>query len=305
MRKNNTEPPSEESTERTERFTVTEMCEAFDVSRSGYYQSSKSRPSQRQLENAKIVQEMRSIHDHRHLQSYGSPRMTVELRRRGYEGISENRVARLMQENELRARYGKPFRPKTTQVDKEQRFSPNLVAQSQCPESPGEIAVSDITYVGTREGWLYLAVVIDLCSRAVLGWKIDTSLETDSLIIPALDRGLAAGVLQRGTIFHSDRGCQYTSERFRARLKTSGMRQSMSAAGYCYDNAYCESFFATLKAEAFPENGIFENMKAAKLAIFDYIETFYNSQRMHSSLNYHCPNDILDFHFSNHQNHLN
>ena len=148
---------------------VTEMCDAFGVSRSGYYLSKKSSPSERELENARIADEIRSIHAHRHLRAYGSPRVARELRDRGFESVSENRVARIMAENDLRARFGKPFRPKTTQVDKTHRFSPNLVSSARCPESPGEILVSDITYVGTKEGWLYLAVVIDLCSRAVLG----------------------------------------------------------------------------------------------------------------------------------------
>ena len=240
-------------------FAITEMCQAFEVSRSGYYQWKDGKPSKRQQESDQIIEQIRSIHDHRHLQAYGSPRVTRELRDRGFESISENRVARLMRENDLPARFGKPFHPKTTKVDKTQRFNLNLVAQSACPEAPGEIVVSDITYVGTQEGWLYLAVVVDLYSRAVLGWNIHTSLETEFLVTPAIARSLDTGILHSGAIFHSDRGCQYTSKLTRAQLKASGLRQSMSAAGYCYDNAYCESFFASLKAEAFPENAVFES----------------------------------------------
>ena len=289
----------------SENFAVAEMCEALEVSRSGFYRLNRQEPSKRQLENERITQEIRDIHSHRHMCSYGSPRVTIELRKRGHETISENRVARLMQENEIVARFGKPFRPKTTQVDNHQRFSPNLVSQNSFPNHPGEIVVSDITYIPTREGWLYLAVVVDLCSRAVLGWKIHSTLETDKLVMPALNRTLETGILHPRAIFHSDRGCQYTSKPFRARLKASRMRQSMSACGYCYDNAFCESFFATLKAEAFPPTGVFETMAAAKLAIFDYIETFYNSKRLHSSLDYQCPNEILNFYFPKQHYHLN
>lgn len=286
-------------------FAVKEMCEAFDVSRSGFYRWKRSRPSQRQRENDQIVKGMRSIHTDRHLHAYGSPRMTRELRDRGFKNISVNRVARLMRKNKLRARFGKPFRPKTTQVDAGEQFSPNLVAKAPCPETPGDIVVSDITYIATREGWLYLAVVIDLCSRAVLGWKVHHSLEADKLVAPALDDTLASGVVRSGTIFHSDRGCQFTSKLIRERLKASGMRQSMSAKGYCYDNAYCESFFATLKAESFPENGVFETLAQAKLVVFDYLETFYNRRRRHSSLDYHCPNEVLGYHFPNERHLLN
>lgn len=286
-------------------YPVTELCDAFEVSRSGFYQWRDHRPGPRQLENDAILKEMRAIHSHRHTSCYGSPRMTVELRKnQRWKNISENRVARLMQENEIRARFGAPFRPKTTQVDKSQTFSPNLVGDS-CPGQPGEVVVSDITYIPTKEGWLYLAVVIDLCSRAVLGWSVASTLETGKLLMPALHRALASTIVRIGAIFHSDRGCQYTSSLLRNRLSNSGLRQSMSAAGYCYDNAFCESFFGSLKAEAFPENGVFETMADARLAVFDYITTFYNSRRLHSSLDYRCPNQILNSHFPNLNHHLN
>lgn len=286
-----------------EDFTITELCEALAVSKSGYFRWRSATPSARHRENQRLLEEMKRIHADRHTRAYGSPRMTEELRERGYR-CSENRVARLMTHHGLVARPRRPFRPKTTQSDADAKPAPNHLSDRPPPEQPGEVLISDITYVATGEGWLYLAVVIDLFSRAVLGWKLGNSLHTE-LVVDAFDRAFRTLRPPGGSLFHSDRGCQYTSLAFRRRIESCGLVQSMSAAGYCYDNAAAESFFATIKAEAFPPGAVFSTKLEARRAIFDYLETFYNRRRKHSSLGYRSPDQFLETHFQNQQIHLN
>ena len=277
--------------EMREKYTMNELCEALEVSSSGYYKWRRSEIGPRELENRRLLEEMRKIHAHRHTRAYGSPRMTLELRERGLP-CSENRVAALMAREGLYARGRRAFRPKTTQSDRHAVPTPNRLAEAPSARVLGEALVSDITYVATREGWLYLAVVIDLFSRAVLGWKIGESLET-GLVLDALEGALDACDPPPKALFHSDRGCQYTSGIFRSPLEHYGLIQSMSAKGCCYDNAFAESFFATLKTESFPEDGIFDSKLEARRAIFDYLETFYNRRRKHSSLGYLSPEAII------------
>lgn len=277
-----------------ESYSVSELCDAFSVSRSGYYaaRSKRDNPSQRKRENAALVEEMKEVHRDRHMKNYGSPRMTVELQQRGFE-CSENRVARLMSSEGIKAPRKSAFRPKTTIVDSSKKPSPNLLAEREKPSKPGEVLVSDITYVATKEGWLYLAVVIDLYSRAVIGWELAEHMKT-SLVTTALARGVLALHCCCWGIFHSDRGSQYTSKEMRSMLKTLGLKQSMSAKGYCYDNATAESFFATLKREAFPPGCCFDTKAEARVAIFHYLESFYNRRRRHSSLDHMSPAEFLE-----------
>lgn len=164
--------------------------------------------------------------------------------------------------------------------------------------------VSDITYIPTQEGWLYLALVLDLFSRAILGWKLGSSLHA-TLVTGALRRALDTGLIVPGAIFHSDRGCQYTAGITRALLARHGLCQSMSAAGFCYDNAFAESAFASLKSELFDEDQPFPSKAAASTAIFDYLETFYNRKRLHSSLDYLSPQSFLNRYFQNQNPNLN
>jgi transposase InsO family protein len=158
--------------------------------------------------------------------------------------------------------------------------------------------VSDITYIPTREGWLYLAVVMDLFSRRILGWKLSDSLHTP-LVTSALRRALDSGLIQHNAIFHSDRGCQYSSSSCREFLARNALIQSMSAAGYCYDNAFAESIFASLKTELLHDGLPFDSKRDASTAIFDYIESFYNRSRLHSSLDYLSPDAFLHLYFQN------
>lgn len=214
------------------------------------------------------------------------------LKTRGYS-CSRPRVARLMRSAGLRARARRPFRPKTTAADHAAHPSPNLLADRTAPTAPGQVLVSDITYVPTAEGWLYLAVVVDLFSRCALGWAVADHLKA-SLVVEALET--ARKQLPRTQvrpIFHSDRGCQYTSSAVREFLRTHDWQQSMSAKGNCYDNAFAESFFASFKAESFPSSGSFPSRLDARQAIFSYLASFYNRTRIHSSLNYRTPASVF------------
>lgn len=283
--------------------SIFELCDALDVSRSAYYAARTRRTSPRQTRNQTLLASIKPIHKHRFTRAYGSPRMTRELHALGHS-CSENRVARLMRREGLRARPRKPFRPKTTRPDHAAHPSPNLLAQAGPPIAPGTQLVSDITSIPTQESWLYLAIVIDLFSRAILGWKLGSSLHA-TLVTGALRRALQSGRIAPGAIFHSDRGCQYTAGITRALLARHGLCQSMSAAGFCYDNAFAESAFASLKNELFDEGQPFPSKAAASTAIFDYLETFYNRKRLHSSLDYLSPQSFLNRYFQNQNPNLN
>ena len=289
---------------REDGYQVTELCAAFELSKSSYYAARKRPPSKRAKENEVIVSKIKEIHEDRHLKVYGSPRMTTELQEEHGLSCSENRVARLMAKNGLQARYKAAFRPKTTTQDPTQKASPNILANTEPPSAPGQVCVSDITYVATREGWLYLAVVIDLYSRAVVGWSVAETMHT-FLVTSALAKAMSN--LPQGTrpLFHSDRGCQYTSKAFRKVIALYGLPQSMSAKGYCYDNAANESFFASLKRESFPEDCCFDTKAKARRTIFDYLEVFYNDKRRHSSLGNVSPETFLNQHFQTQKTHLN
>jgi transposase InsO family protein len=229
--------------------------------------------------------------------------MTRQLQANGLL-CSENRVARIMRRSSIRARPRKPFRPKTTQPDHAAHPSPNLLAKAGHPSAPGQQIASDITYIPTAEGWLYLAVVIDLYSRAVLGWKLAESLRSE-VVGGAITRATATGIVAKGAIFHSDRGSQYSSTQTRRLLATTGLLQSMSAKGYPYDNAFSESIFASIKNEVLPDSHCFPSRRAAATALFDYFETFYNRRRLHSSLGYKTPLQFLNLYFQNLTHSLN
>ena len=279
-----------------DQFSLPALCTAFGVSRSGYYKWRRAPQGPRATENARILSEIRTIRSDQMLCCYGSPRMTAELKERGV-ACSQNRVARLMRAHGIRARHKRAFRPRTSIASRSAKPSPNRLRKTSVT-APDQVLVSDITYVATREGWLYLAVVMDLYTRMITGWAVGESLETD-LVLQALERSRRSLPDSHGVLFHSDRGSQYTSRRFRRRLGSLGILQSMSALGYCYDNAACESFFSTLKTEGFPGRGVFDSRQQARLAIFQYLETFYNTRRRHSALGYCSPSQFLQNHFQN------
>ena len=197
----------------------------------------------------------------------------------------------------------KAFRPCTTQVDKNARIAANLLAAATAPEGPGQQLVWDITYLRTGQGWLYLSIVVDLFSRAIIGWDLSDSLAAQSTC-KAISKARKSRWMQHDCIFHSDRGCQYTSDLLRKELGQS-IHQSMSAKGYCYDNAFAESCFATIKAELLPSSQIFDSKIEARRAVFDYIETFYNRTRRHSALGQISPLQFLQLYTQKQNTHLN
>jgi putative transposase len=265
-------------------YPVKDSCLQLGVSRSGYYQWLKSTPSQRQCQESQLRQEITTLFE-QNRKRYGSPRITQALRAAGRK-VGKNRVARLMRQHKLVARSKRVFRPKTTVTSG--IAEPNRIAALE-PAGPDQIWVSDITYVATAEGWLYLAVILDLFSRRVVGWKLGDSLGSE-LVEIALQNALLLRQAPGGLIFHSDRGCQYSSQAVREKLRILGVVQSMSAQGNCYDNARAEAFFSSLKTECFPLSNCFASKTQARREIFEYIEIFYNNQRLHSALGYQSPN---------------
>jgi transposase InsO family protein len=265
------------------QFSVKESCVALSVSRSGYYQWAETEQSVRAEAHAELSKEIERVY-REHKGRYGSPRITQQLRQEGMV-CGENRVARLMRENELAARRKKAFRPRTTLPG--QGAAPNLIKELQ-PSAPDQVWASDITYVSTLEGWLYLAVILDLFSRRVVGWKLGESLEAE-LVVTALRNAFVLRQPDEGLYFHSDRGSQYSSEAVRKPLSIIGANLSMSGLGNCYDNAQAEAFFSTLKTECFPDNQVFSSQAQARREIFEYIEVYYNNRRLHSALGYQTP----------------
>src|SRR6201998_4338733 len=265
------------------QFRVKESCAALSVSRSGYYQWVGTEQSVQAEANAELLKEIRRVYDE-HKGRYGSPRITQQLRQEGVV-CGENRVARLMRENELAARGKKAFRPRTTLPGP--GAAPNLIKELEA-NAPDQVWASDVTYVSTLEGWLYLAVILDLFSRRVVGWKLGESLEAE-LVVAALRNALVLRQPDQGLYFHSDRGSQYSSEAVRKPLSVIGANQSMSGVGNCYDNATMEAFFSTLKTECFPDNQVFSSRAQARREIFEYIEVYYGARRLHSALGYQTP----------------
>jgi transposase InsO family protein len=271
-----------------QEYPILDLCLVLGVPRSSYYAWRRRLPSRRAQQN-KVLRAKLSQLFVTHRQVYGSPRLAVCLQRAGLP-CSRNRVARHMRALRLKARPKRAFRPKTTDANHDQPIAPNRLAQMAPPRSANQIWVSDITYVGTAEGWLYLAAVMDLYSRKIVGWASSPTLET-SLVREALQQALARRRPPAGLLHHSDRGCQYASHSYRALLHTCQIQPSMSAQGHCYDNAAMESFWSTLKTEWLHRQA-FPNHRQAHSAIFDYIETFYNPKRLHSALGYHSPVDF-------------
>ena len=266
-------------------FSVQALCLALQVRRSGYYRWLKREPGVRERSNLRLLHRIHQAHLESR-QTYGSPRITWHLKRQNI-ACSENRVARLMKVHNIRAAQKRPFRPRTTDSRHSEPAAPNRLKQLAAPEKPDQAWAADITYIWTVAGWVYLAAVMDLCSRKIVGWFISPSLET-SLVREALKQALVVRRPAPGLLHHSDRGVQYASSAFRALLLSHKIVPSMSAKGNCYDNAAMEAFWSTLKSELIHRQA-FRDLSHARLAIFDYIETFYNRRRLHSALGYQSP----------------
>jgi putative transposase len=271
-------------------YSVLALCANLDVSPSGYYdwQKRSSSPGTRACENQELAQEIQKIHAQSR-QTYGSPRIQQELLKDGRHH-GRNRIARLMQEDGLCGRQKGRHRVQTTDSHHDEPIAPNRLAQAPRPTAPNQLWVADITYVFTHEGWLYVAAILDLYSRKIVGWamgeRIDTALALRALSMALLHRNPPGKLL-----FHSDRGVQYASADYRQALRQAGFVASMSRKGNCYDNASMESFWSTLKLELVYRRD-FVSRRQAQTEIFDYIECFYNRQRSHSSLNFQSPVDF-------------
>jgi transposase InsO family protein len=271
-------------------YPILVLCKHLAVSPSGYYGWQKRRacPGPRAVENQILVQEIDQIHAQSR-QTYGSPRMVAALRKNGRHH-GRNRIARLMKQAGLCGRQKGRYRVRTTDSNHDQPIAPNRLAEASTATAPNQLWVADITYIGTREGWLYLAAILDLYSRKIVGWamseRIDTTLVLKALAMALMHRNPPANLL-----FHSDRGVQYASREYRRALGQAGLLASMSRKGNCYDNATMESFWSTLKLELIYRRN-FDTRTQARCQIFDYIESFYNRQRAHSALNYHSPVDF-------------
>jgi putative transposase len=265
-------------------FRVEKMCQVFGVTRSGYYAWRKRGKSQRQQENEQLTKTITDIFHGNH-QRYGYPRVWFELRLRGVL-VSKGRVARLMRSAGLRSRRVKKFK-QTTNSKHSLPIAPNRLNKNFKVSEPDRVWVSDITYLWTWEGWLYLAVIIDLYSRQVVGWALSTRINKE-LVLAALNQAINRRNPINELIFHSDRGSQYASYQVCELLEKYKFIQSMSNKGDCYDNAVAESFFATLKLElVYPD--FFRSRYEARLEIFEFIEIYYNRKRRHSFLNYQSP----------------
>ena len=260
------------------------MCRALGVSRSGYYQWESQERSRRQAENDRLAFEIKRVYD-KNRGVYGSPRITEELKEMGFI-CSRNRIARLMNLHGIVAKTKKKFKV-TTHSKHLLPLAKDRVKRNFYPERPNQLWGSDITYISTAEGWLYLAVVMDLYSRKIVGWSMKDRLYRE-IVLEALNQALGQRNPKPGLIFHSDHGVQYASKEFRAALKARGILSSMSRTGNCYDNACLESFFHTLKTELVYDRQYFTR-KEAQNSIFEYIEVFYNRQRRHSLLNHRSP----------------
>jgi transposase InsO family protein len=265
-------------------FPVQRLCQVLDVSPSGYF-AWKNRPaSRRQREDLVLLAHVRSAFSLSH-ETYGSPRMTHELREQGLE-TGRRRVARLMRENGLRARQPRRFR-RTTDSQHAFPVAPNRLDQDFTAAAPDEKWGVDLSYIWTREGWLYLAVVIDLYARRVVGWAAGDRLHKE-LALTALRRALVLRRPAAGLLHHSDRGSQYCSNAYQAELRLHGIVVSMSGKGNCYDNAMVETFFKTLKSELVWRT-VFQTRAEATEALARYIDGFYNPRRRHSALGFVSP----------------
>jgi transposase InsO family protein len=265
------------------------MCAALGVSRSGYYAWAGGRePGPRQKRREELAEQIRRVHEQSR-RTYGSPRVYQELKAREV-ACCENTVAKVMREQGIRSVVRRRFRVRTTDSSHAHPVAPNVLDRSFDQEAPDRAWAADITYVPTGEGWLYLAAVIDLCTRRIVGWAMGQSLKAE-LCEEALGMAIGRRRPGEGLVHHSDRGVQYACGLYRRLLAANGMVCSMSGRGDCYDNAVAESFFKTLKVELVYQQpgGRYATRAEARRSVFEYVEVFYNRRRLHSSLGYQSP----------------
>ncbi|AWV89883.1 IS3 family transposase [Bradymonas sediminis] len=270
-----------------DEFPVTLLCEVLDVSTSGYYDWRKRPPSKRQQEDEALLNKIEDIHA-KSRETYGSPRIHRVLKDEG-RVVGRNRVARLMRDNGIKAAQKRRSR-RTTDSNHAFPLADNLLAREFSTTQPNQVWLADITYVDTQQGWLYLAAILDIYSRKIVGWAMDETMGR-KLCINALQMAVLNREPDEGLLHHSDRGCQYASGDYQELLKDYGMTCSMSRKGNCWDNAPMESFFGTLKTESLHRR-VFATRDEARQEIFEYIEVFYNRQRKHSALDFASPSEF-------------
>jgi putative transposase len=273
-----------------EEYELTDLCEVIGVSLNGYRAWKRGgTPNRKRLTDAQMLALIEAIHAELK-GAYGSPRMVRELRRRGFPA-SKERVERLMRDNGIRARHKRRFKT-TTDSKHKLPVAPNLLNRNFQPEAPNQAWSADLTYIWTDEGWLYLAIILDLFNREIVGWSIKPNMTTD-IVLDALSMAWFRRRPSPGLIHHSDRGSQYASYAFQAQLKEYGMVCSMSRKGNCWDNAPAESFFDSLKSERV-HGAHYHTRDEAREDLFDYIEPFYNHKRSHSTLGYTSPAKFME-----------
>jgi putative transposase len=269
-------------------YSLSELSQALAISPSGFAAHGQKDQRPRRQRDRQLLGLLEPLF-RQSRGTYGSPRLCAALRQTG-ERCGKNRINRLMRQQGWKAKQKRRFRPRTTESGHGLAVAPNRLAHMEEPCRPNQIWQSDITYIATAVGWIYLAVTLDRFSRRVVGWELKLTLETP-LVTEALQRAQQERRPPPGLLHHSDRGIQYASSRFQRLLQISGASASMSRKGNCYDNALAESFFATLKTECLGDC-LPQNYQQARTMIFDYIETFYNPKRLHSALDYQSPVDF-------------
>ena len=274
-------------------FPIAAVCRVLGVSKSGYYKSLQPVTSKRAQRTQRIHQDIQKVYNQSQ-QIYGSYKIADQLQNDDeLESACRNTVAKAMHELGLKSRVSKKFKPTTTVSDSSKTPAPNVLNQEFKADAPNRKWVTDITYLPVAQGWVYLAVVLDLFSRKVVGWSISKSLATP-LVSEALRKAVEARRPQTNRLLHhSDRGCQYTSDDYQRVLRTMNIRCSMSRTGCCYDNAVMERFFWSLKHE-WTKFESFDDLNDARRSVFQYIETFYNAERIHQTLGYKSPNQFED-----------
>lgn len=270
--------------------SISLLCQVMQVSRSGYFDWLKrqSNPAPRQRQNQALRARIKSIHAASR-QTYGSPRVLMELRKEGVRH-GRNRIARLMMEEGLCGRQKGRWRVATTDSNHAHPIAPNRLAEAPPPAARNQVWVGDITYIRAGHSWLFVAAIMDLYTRKIVGWNMSPSIDS-TLVLDALRMALLREQPRPGLIFHSDRGVQYASSAYRQALRAAGLIASMSRRANCYDNAAMESFWSTLKLELVYRRR-YESHPEARAELFDYIEAFYNRQRAHSALGYLSPVDF-------------
>ena len=272
----------------SEHHEVALICDAMGVERTGFYAWKDRQTKGRALKRRQLAEKIKELFL-KWNKRYGAPKIHQELLAQDIQ-VSRNTVAKIMAEEGLRALKARKFK-RTTDSNHNHAVHPNLLQQNFRTEKPNQAWVTDITYIETREGWLYLAIILDLYSRKVIGWSMDKRMKKE-LTLKALHMAMNNRDFNEGLIHHSDQGSQYASKAYQRTLSANGIRCSMSRKGNCWDNAVAESFFATLKTECCFNYAVFETRADARTKIFEYIEGFYNSKRRHSYIGYKAPSEF-------------